>query len=180
MKIRKQVLLVESQTFQEKLESLDLELIAQKLMHSDYTQGWTRQQVDRAIAHYKMFLHLLYLYPNRIIVPTQEIDQVWHQHILDTRKYAEDCQWLFGYFVHHYPYFGMANEAEKQALEIAFSDTRTLFTEHFGIDVVQDTYNFQDACAILPKDQPNQLSACIELKERSLSSPSACIELITP
>lgn len=180
MNVRKQVLLVESQTFQEKLESLDLELIAQKLMHSDQFPGWPRQQVDRAIAHYKMFLHLLYLYPNSRIVPTQEIDQVWHQHILDTRKYAQDCQWLFGYFVHHYPYFGMGSNAQKQALETAFSYTRTLFAEHFGIDVIEDTYNFQDTCAILPKEELNQPSACIELKQRSLNSPSACIELITP
>ncbi|HEY9708812.1 MAG TPA: glycine-rich domain-containing protein-like [Oculatellaceae cyanobacterium] len=171
MKVRKQVLFVENQTFQEKLESLDLELIAQKLMHSNHTQGWTQKEVDRAIARYKMFLHLLYLYPNTIIVPTQEIDQVWHQHILDTRKYAQDCQWLFGYFVHHCPDFGMGDDDQKQALETAFSDTRTLFAEHFGIDVIQDTYVFREACAILPKGQPNQSSACIVLKERSLNSP---------
>ena len=176
MNVRKPVLLVESQTFQDKLESLDLQLIAQKLMHSDPTQGWTQKQVDRAIAHYKMFLHLLYLYPNSTIVPTQEIDRVWHQHILDTRKYAQDCQWLFGYFIHHYPYFGMGSETQQQALETAFSYTRTLFIEHFCIDVIQNTYNFQEACVVLPKGQPNPLSACIVLKERSINSSSACIE----
>lgn len=177
MKIRKQVLFAQNRTFQEKLESLDLARIVQKLMHPDHGQGWTRPQVDRAIARYKMFLHLLYLYPNSAIVPTQEIDQVWHQHILDTRKYAQDCQWLFGYFVHHYPYFGMGGEAEKQALETAFSSTRTLFAEQFGIDVIEEIFNFQDACAILPKGQLQQPSACIELNQRSLSRPSACIEL---
>ena len=177
MKIRKQVLLAQNQTFQEKLESLDLSRIAQKLMHPDYGQGWTRQQVDQALARYKMFLNLLYLYPNSSIVPTQEIDQVWHQHILDTRKYAQDCQWLFGYFVHHYPYFGLGSDAEKQALETAFSDTRTLFAELFGIDVTEETYNLSETCAILREDQLQQPSACIELNQRTLSRPSACIEL---
>jgi hypothetical protein len=180
MNIKKQVLLTENQTFQEKLEALDLKPIAYKLMHPDHGQGWTRQQVDRAIANYKKFLHLLYIYPNSTVVPTQEIDQVWHQHILDTRKYAQDCQWLFGYFIHHYPYFAMGSDTQQQALETAFSYTRTLFIEHFGIDVIQNTYNFQEACAILPKGQLNQSSACIVLKERSLSSPSAGIEGITP
>lgn len=178
MKISKRVLYGDNRTFPEKLESLDLELIAQKLMHPDHGQGWTRSQINRAIARYKMFLHLLYLYPNRTIVPTQEIDQVWHQHILDTRKYGQDCQWLFGYFVHHYPYFGIGSEAEKQALEMAFSCTRTLFAEHFGIDLIEDIYDPQDACATIPKGQPHQPSACIELKHLSLSSPSACIVLI--
>jgi hypothetical protein len=163
-------------TFSEKLTSLDLERIAQKLMHPDHGQGLTQPQADRGIARYKMFLHLLYLYPNGTIVPTQEIDQVWHQHILDTRKYAQDCQWLFGYFVHHYPYFGMGSDADRQALETAFAGTRRLFAEYFGIDLTEDICNPENACAILSISQVNQASACIDLKER-LSRPSACIEL---
>jgi hypothetical protein len=177
MKVREQVLLAENQTFREKLESLDLTLIAYKLMHPGYGQGWTRQQVDRAIVNYKRFLLLLYLYPNSAIVPTQEIDQVWHQHILDTRKYAQDCQWLFGYFVHHYPYFGMESDAEPHALEAAFSRSQTLFAEHFGIDLKEDTHHLQDACDTITKGKPNQPSACIELKHQSRNYPSACIEL---
>ena len=176
MNVRKQVL-SKNQTFQEKLDALDLQPIAYKLMHPDHGQGWTWQQVDRAIANYKKFLHLLYIYPNSTVVPTREIDQVWHQHILDTRKYAQDCQWLFGYFVHHYPYFGLGSDTERQALEMAFSRTQILFAEHFGINLIKEVYNSQDACATLPKGQPHQPSACIELKYPSLSSPSACIEL---
>jgi hypothetical protein len=177
MKVREQVLLAENQTFREKLESLDLTLIAYKLMHPGYGQGWTRQQVDRAIVNYKRFLLLLYLYPNSAIVPTQEIDQVWHQHILDTRKYAQDCQWLFGYFLHHYPYFGMESDSEQYVIETAFSRTQTLFAQHFGIDLNENSYHLQDACGIVPKSQPNQPSACIELKQPALNYPSACIEL---
>lgn len=165
MKVIEQVLLAKNQIFPEKLKSLDLRLIAQKLMYPDYGQGWRQSQVESAIARYKMFLHLLFLYPNSTIVPTQEIDQVWHQHILDTRKYAQDCQWLFGYFVHHYPYFGMGSDAEKQALETAFADTQTLFAEHFGIDLIEGSYGFQDDCAIFFTGQANQPSACIELQQ---------------
>jgi hypothetical protein len=50
-----------------------------------------------------MFLYLMYLYPEQPIIPTREIDIVWHFHILDTRKYAFDCKILFGYFLHHRP-----------------------------------------------------------------------------
>lgn len=180
MKVSEPILFEESRTFQEKLESLDLKLIAQKLMHPNHGQGWTRQQVDRAIANYKRFLHLLYLYPHSTIVPTQEIDEVWHQHILDTRKYDQDCQWLFGYFVHHYPYFGMGSDAEQQALETAFSRTQSLFVEQFGIDLTENNYDLHDACSAILKGQPNQPSGCIELKQRSLNSPSGCIELSAP
>lgn len=177
MKVREQVLLAENRTFREKLESLDLTLIAYKLMHPSYGQGWTYQQVDRAIANYKRFLLLLYLYPNSVIVPTQEIDQVWHQHILDTRKYAEDCQRLFGYFVHHSPYFGMESDSAQYVIETAFSRTQKLFAQHFGIDLNDNSYHLPDACGSIPTAQPNQPSACIELKHPSLNYPTACIEL---
>ncbi|KAB8335769.1 glycine-rich domain-containing protein-like [Scytonema tolypothrichoides VB-61278] len=126
---------VHSKTFQENLEALDLEPIAQRLMYPEDGQGWSCEQVEQAIAHYKMFLNLLYLYPNSAIVPTREIDIVWHYHILDTRKYACDCEWLFGYFVHHNPNFDFGSEADRLALERAFSDTKTLFAEHFGISL---------------------------------------------
>ena len=180
MQVSEQILFGESRTFQEKLESLDLELIAQKLMHPNYGQGWTRQQVDRAIANYKRFLHLLYLHPNSTIVPTQEIDEVWHQHILDTRKYEQDCQWLFGYFVHHYPYFGMGSDAEQQAIDTTFARTQSLFAQYFNIDLTENNYHLHEACSAILKGQPNQPSSCIELKERSLNSPSGCIELNAP
>lgn len=89
----------QTQTFLQKLKELNLEPIAHQLMQS----GWTYQQTMCAINRYKIFLFLIYLYPHTPLVPTQEIDQVWHCHILHTRKYREDCQMLFGYFIDHEP-----------------------------------------------------------------------------
>lgn len=34
---------------------------------------------------------------------TQRVDCVWHAHILHTKRYAQDCEWFFGYFLHHTP-----------------------------------------------------------------------------
>ena len=59
MNVKEPVLSPEIQLFLEKLESLDLEQIAQKLLDSEQGQGWTQPQVERAIAHYKIFLFLL-------------------------------------------------------------------------------------------------------------------------
>jgi hypothetical protein len=56
------------QTFEEKLEQLDLEPIAFQLMHSGEAE-WTHQRTMQAIAQYKQFLYLIYLYPNRSLVP---------------------------------------------------------------------------------------------------------------
>lgn len=34
---------------------------------------------------------------------SSDVDDIWHAHILHTRKYAEDCGSYFGYFLHHTP-----------------------------------------------------------------------------
>lgn len=98
----------QTQTFLQKLKEFDFEPIAHQLMQS----GWTHQQTMRAITHYKIFLLLIYLYPHTPLAPTQEIDQVWHCHILHTRKYREDCQMLFGYFIDHEPNLKIRQKVE--------------------------------------------------------------------
>jgi hypothetical protein len=35
--------------------------------------------------------------------PSQDVDEFWHTHILDTEKYAGDCGSYFGRFIHHHP-----------------------------------------------------------------------------
>ena len=78
-----------------------------------------------------MFLTLIYLYPNRRIVPTWEIDQVWHQHILaNTCKYEQDCQFLFGQMLHH---VADAEEGDEEQRNMDFAQTKTLFKKHFGL-----------------------------------------------
>ncbi len=94
----------EKTLFLEKLNALDLEPIAWQLLYSSRSQGWSFEKVLGTIAAYKRFLFFHYLYPNRALAPTDDVDLVWHCHILDTQKYVDDCQWLFGRIVHHYPY----------------------------------------------------------------------------
>jgi hypothetical protein len=133
------------QTFEEKLEQLDLEPIAFQLMHSGEGE-WTHQRTMQAIAQYRQFLYLIYLYPNRSLVPSQDIDRVWHHHILDTMKYVQDCQMLFGYFVHHFPYFGLRGESDRHSWQAAVEQTQVSFQEHFGMDaaITQESLQFAD------------------------------------
>ncbi|MBD2121481.1 glycine-rich domain-containing protein-like [Trichocoleus sp. FACHB-262] len=123
------------QAFLQKVRSLDLGPIAHQLMHSQIGPQWTKLQATRAIARYLGFLYLVGQYPRLQLVPTQEIDQVWHQHILDTHKYAEDCQHLFGRFIHHFPYLGTRGEADQQDWQRAYALTQVLFRKHFGLDL---------------------------------------------
>lgn len=114
------------------IQGLDLDPIKVKLMDSDEGQGWTREYADTMETAYKRFLTLLVKYPQTTVAPSKEIDKFWHAHILDTLKYAEDCQQVFGYFLHHFPYFGLRGEADAAQLAKAGREMERLYQEEFG------------------------------------------------
>jgi hypothetical protein len=43
------------------------------------------------------------VYKKGNLSPSEEIDTVWHNFILDTREYANYCVQRFGKFIHHIP-----------------------------------------------------------------------------
>ncbi|PAB25835.1 hypothetical protein CCZ00_24955, partial [Pseudomonas savastanoi pv. fraxini] len=48
------------------------------------------------------------------------------------RAYITDCEHIFGYYFHHYPYFGTRGENDKKNLRIAFKLVQDLYKEEFG------------------------------------------------
>jgi len=56
---------------------------------------------EKQIRLYEMFLSLIKKYPNMSLVPTTEIDKVWHYHIRQWDLYRKDCSDIFGYIVRH-------------------------------------------------------------------------------
>lgn len=114
------------------IQALDLAPIKFKLMDPQEGEGWSRETVDRLETEYKRFLTLLVKYPDAVIAPTKEVDAFWHGHILDTMKYAEDCERVFGYFLHHFPYFGMRGQNDAAALAAAADTMQELAAREFG------------------------------------------------
>lgn len=112
--------------------ALNLDPIKIKLMNLGSGKGWEREQCDLVEVWYKRYLILNLIYPNEQNVPSKEIDEFWHYHILDTHKYAEDCQQTFGYFFHHFPYFGLRGEEDAKNLHEAFEQTKFRFEQEFG------------------------------------------------
>ncbi|MEK7148598.1 MAG: hypothetical protein AAB770_01640 [Patescibacteria group bacterium] len=119
------------------IDQLDLGPIKVKLMEEEEGMGWSVEQVNMVEKWYKRFLFLNLQYPSASIVPNKEIDTFWHYHILDTQKYAEDCQNIFGKFFHHFPYFGMRGEADASDLKEAFIETKEIFRSEFGESISQ-------------------------------------------
>ena len=122
----------------DKIDALDLEPIKFKVMNRHSHQSWTLEQCDRVEVLFKMYLKLAYLYPESGVVPTEEMDALWHVWILDTTKYHADCDYIFGYYLHHYPYLGLRGADDEVVLEKSFEQTRALFEEHFNVTLCED------------------------------------------
>lgn len=115
-----------------RIHALNVDSVKFKLMHPDSGEGMTHTQADEAEKWYKRFLILVISNQGKNIVPHKVIDRFWHTHILDTRKYSSDCQAVFGFMLHHFPFFGMRDDNDFEHLEAAGNETRDMYFEVFG------------------------------------------------
>lgn len=58
---------------------------------------------------------------------------------MDTEKYAVDSDVVFGYFLHHFPYFGMRGAEDARNLRLAFEETLALVKQEFGESWVSES-----------------------------------------
>ncbi len=114
------------------LRDMDLGPIRFKLQNKEEGESWDLKTCDSVESAYRMFLALCIAHPEKNIVPTKLVDKMWHYHILDTKKYSEDCERYFGFFLHHFPYFGMRGDNDKNELMICGQETKTLYMQEFG------------------------------------------------
>ena len=114
------------------VSKLDFDKIKLKLCDVKEGQGWTLEYADVVELQYRKFLTLLILYPNEVFTPIGDVDEFWHQHILDTRAYASDCFSVFGHFMHHNPYLGIGGSNDVNELAEAVNATRIRWEEAFG------------------------------------------------
>jgi hypothetical protein len=109
------------------------------------------------------------------------VDKFWHGHILDTLKYAEDCDVIFGRFLHHFPYFGMRGAEDAANLARAGEVTQRLYLQEFGGETESAAYcgaikadeaaycgaikaEKQSYCGAIKADKPAYCGAIIEDK----------------
>ncbi|MCF7513864.1 hypothetical protein L3V43_09565 [Pseudoalteromonas sp. L23] len=109
--------------FNERLNGLDLSQITHRLK---IATGMTEADCLQAEVLYRQFLVLKSKYPDTPITPPQLADEVWHEHITDTLAYHNDCENLFGAFLHHIP-----DEDNQETWQKAVY----LYQLEFGLDV---------------------------------------------
>ena len=132
----------------EKTKQIDLRNVSMKLARAEDGRSISPDELRLSVILYKEFLALLYAYQDKTIVPTKQIDTVWHQHILDTRAYAADSESMFGFFLHHYPYFGLNGPEDAQRLMLKFDETCAIWVRHFGHSpAVKGSHMKHSACS---------------------------------
>src|SRR3989338_2769153 len=98
--------------------AIDFSMVIDKIVT---TKGWKKADVLKICALYRNFLFLnkKYELERGQLPPSEEIDEFWHNHILDTKKYHHDCDNIFGFYLHHYPYFGIDGKTKNKDNDVS-------------------------------------------------------------
>lgn len=97
------------------IKALDLSLVRTKCAERN---DWGSERALRAETEYREFLTILAEHPRETISPwSKDLDLFWHEHILDTKRYAEDCQRIFGKMVDHDPHIATDASRHRDAIK---------------------------------------------------------------
>ena len=108
------------------IDNLDLSLVSIRMQKQYH---WPKKHADKAITQYKNYLYLKRKYGDDFkLPPSLEIDEIWHNHILHTKEYHQDCQAIFGEYLHHRP----SREGDGENLQTLFDKTQALYKTEFG------------------------------------------------
>lgn len=149
-----------NRTLPEPIANLELGYIGRKLLDDDAFEAqrrdgeqlWDEERVARALAEYKQFLALMYWNPDAPLVPSQDIDDVWHTHVLHTERYRADCERIFGSFQDHSPSSGTSADLEDEFTNDR-DETLQLFDEAFGQFPASYTDMADRRCGRMPADR---------------------------
>ncbi len=82
-----------------KVAALDLKSVRKKFVVKKGLWWCMRRDAGLVEREYRQFLYLIICNPGQTVVPwSHDLDDFWHEHILDTAKYAEDCNTIMGSF----------------------------------------------------------------------------------
>ncbi len=100
--------------------------------------GWKLEYALRTIVEYKKFMFLLCLadFP---LTPSDQVDQVWHLHLLYTQSYWVDfCKETLNKQIHHGPTKG--GDVENQKFSNYYDKTKELYKSIFTYDAPNDIW----------------------------------------
>ncbi|KAL6233048.1 hypothetical protein BDW75DRAFT_216110 [Aspergillus navahoensis] len=95
---------------------------AHRWIRSPAVAGTLRRAIDR----YDNFLHLFRLYPSQFLVPTLDIDLVWHTHQCSAAKYRTSVTRRVGRFINHEDKIG------RGSLDDGFTNAEQWYRLQYG------------------------------------------------
>ena len=118
----------------EAIWALDLEPIRLRVTDAELGEGWSREHAESVERAYRNYLTMLVKHSGDIedIVVSKDVDEFWHTHILHTMKYTEDCEKVFGKYLHHNPQVGKRTPADIERRAALAEKTRRLYRREFG------------------------------------------------
>lgn len=92
--------------------------------------SWSTERLETALSEYQKWMSMCAIMPGvKLGMCSQDVDEVWHAHILYTRDYACFCESVAGRFIHHQP----TSDEEMEQGDITSSvNTRILLKFCFG------------------------------------------------
>lgn len=91
--------------------------------------SWSMQYATRAVFEYKKFIFLICIDPGPK-TPSDEIDQVWHLHLLYTYSYWQEmCKNLLNKDIHHGPTKGAE---QRDDFKNYYAETKRLYEKYFN------------------------------------------------
>lgn len=127
-------------TLWEKIKDFELDDPTSTLTFTDRLareNGWSIEYAIRAIHEYKKFIFMLCI-AEHSLTPSDQVDQVWHLHMLYTQCYWRDfCQDTLQKQIHHGPTKGGSEEGEKydNLYEKTFLLYEKLFDRKAPVDI---------------------------------------------
>jgi hypothetical protein len=116
------------------IQALDLESVKLRVTDPVLGEGWTREYADSIEVSYKNYLTMLVKHPADAedILLAEDVDEFWHTHILQTMKYTEDCQNVFGNYLHHQPHVGEVTSEDLERRNAQAEKTQRLYEREYG------------------------------------------------
>jgi hypothetical protein len=112
----------------DKAVAMDLEPVTMQLVnYHEYSDARARSAERR----YRRFFFLKALFASHSASPSDEVDEFWHQHIINTAKYAKDCHAVAGCFLHH-DFLSPEEPVDARMLETLRLETWVAYETLFG------------------------------------------------
>lgn len=177
------------------IQKLDLSNIRKKFLSKKNFWWKLKNDAKKIEEEYKQFLYVIAVSDTPIVPHNQDIDDFWHEHILHTQKYEQDCITVFGKFIHHNPTENNqeAVKKTKKAYKKAFTGIKKRRSTNNTIHYYDDSGNLLDeivvnhylldaiACNAIQANEPIQhdIVACNAMPDGNYSSSNETLSAET-